>query len=417
MFLQSNETAYTCCVMARTDLQAKGDKDLFDRLSADRNLKRAIKKFNEDTKEQSARKQLLATSVRLVREMAPDIIDDVEACRKLLDIDDPIECFVYPEQRFNAAAVKPEGGRLFLMFSAGLLESFSDDELRFVIGHELGHHMFKHHEIPVAGLLSGKFEIDAQTLLSLFSWQRYAEISCDRAGLVCAEGGLETATAALFKISSGLTGNRVKLSVDTFLGQLADLKEETDRLRKADKQARAEWFSTHPFSPLRVHAAVLFAKSAMLKKGGMALLDVEVEVDKLMALMSPGYLNEKSDAAEAMRRLLLAGGVIIAHSSGIPNEESLAAIRSLLGEHAVSDGINPKALEQELESRIARVKEDVVPLNRIHVVRDLCLIARANGGVSDTERELLFQIARSLDVDDAVITQHSSGTSESLALS
>jgi Zn-dependent protease with chaperone function len=63
-------------------------------------------------------------------------------------VDGPLEIFVYPEPRFNAAAVKPEKGRLLLMVSSALLEGFEPDELRFVAGHEVGHYLFDHHAIP-----------------------------------------------------------------------------------------------------------------------------------------------------------------------------------------------------------------------------------------------------------------------------
>jgi Zn-dependent protease with chaperone function len=150
--------------------------------------------------------------MRLTEEMAPDVAEIMAATSAALGITSPIETYVYPSAQFNAAAVRPEEGRLFVMFSSSLLEGFSPAELRFVIGHELGHHLFRHHDIPTSLLLASPRDIRPGLALALFAWQRYAEVSCDRAGVVAA-GGLEPAATALFKLASGLTGDRVKVRV------------------------------------------------------------------------------------------------------------------------------------------------------------------------------------------------------------
>ena len=57
-----------------------------------------------------------------------------------------------------------------------------------------------------------------------------------------------------------------------------------------------------------------------MKPGGMSRAQLEAEVQDIMTLMDPSYFKEDSDAAEAMRRLLFAGAVLIATASETHDE-------------------------------------------------------------------------------------------------
>ena len=382
--------------MPRMDLQAKGDTELRNALREERVIKAAIEKANQDD-QFGARRQLLATSIRLTKEMAPDVFKVLDECQRALELDGDLETYVYPAAAFNAAAVRPERGRLFIMVSSSLLEAFDDRELAFVLGHEFGHHMFDHHEIPVGMLLGGKSHVRAGLALQLFAWQRYAEISCDRAGMVCA-GGLDPAASALFKLASGIRGDRIKVRVDQFLSQVRDLAAEGHELSRADAKPRSDWFSTHPFSPIRLQACDLFAKSDTMSSGGIPMTDIEQQVHELMSLMSPNYLQEKSEPAEAMRRLLFSGGVLIAAAHNEPQSEALEALEELLGPGAVPSEINTQAIRDNLPRRISAFVDKVPPLRRAQVIRDLGVIARADDRVSAEERQVLYDLARQVHV-------------------
>jgi Zn-dependent protease with chaperone function len=119
--------------------------------------------------------------------MGPDVYEMLDECVAQLAIELPVELYVYASPQFNAACVKPEEGRLFIMLSSSLLEAFKGSELRFVLGHELGHHLYNHHDIPIGYLLRGKAPPNPKLALALFAWLRYAEISADRAGAHCAK--------------------------------------------------------------------------------------------------------------------------------------------------------------------------------------------------------------------------------------
>ncbi len=388
---------------ARENLQADGDRDLRETLMAEREITTAIERLEHEGIGQGARRQLLATATRLTAKMTPELHSIIEACRATLGVGGPLELFVYPDAHFNAAAVRPEKGRLLLMMSSALLEGFDAGELRFIVGHEVGHYLFDHHAIPTGALLGGAARLRPQLALQLFAWQRYAEISADRAGLVCA-GALEPAAHALFKLASGLTGDRVQVRIDEFLAQVGDLRHEAETDAGGDQRVRRDWFATHPFSPLRLKAAELCAASELLRAGGLARDVLEAKVQELMTLMEPSYLTERSDAAEAMRRLLFAGGIAVARARGDVTPEAMAELERLLGPGSVPPGVNPEAVVADLPSRIESVRTNVPPLRRAQVIRDLCLIARADGRMSKAEVDVIRDIADRVDVDPTLIS-------------
>ena len=222
------------------------------------------------------RRHLLATSVRLSRSMAGDLHKMADHCVERLAIDTPLELYAYASPQSNAACFRPEDGRVFIMFSSHLLENFDPAELMFVMGHELGHHVYQHHDIPIGYIVRGKPPPAADLALQLFTWSRYAEISADRAGAYCADD-LHSVARALFKLASGITGERiVKFDMKAFMGQVDEMVAPDGRT--GQDAPMQDWFSTHPFSPLRVKALKQFHESSLMQDDGFDKTELERRV-------------------------------------------------------------------------------------------------------------------------------------------
>ena len=215
---------------------------------------------------------------------------------------------------------------------------------------------------------------------------------------------LPISASGLFKLASGLAGGRIKIRIDQFLAQVGDLKEESEAHPDHDAPPRGDWFATHPFSPLRLKAVELFAGSELVRDGGTPLADLEARVQELMTVMDPSYLRGRTDVAEAMRRLLFAGGVAVATVSGEVTEEAMKELERLLGPGSIPVELKPDLIEADLPDRIDAVRRIVPPLRRGQVIRDLCVIARADGRLSDAEIDVIRDIARKVEVDESLVT-------------
>ena len=251
--------------LTAADLRCRNDLSLAETLLKDRSVIRVNEQIakHEEGNPYSIRRRLLATSVRLSERMAPDLHAMARDCIDKLQMDTPLDLYSFASPQFNAMCFKPESGRLHVMFSSSLLEGFSENELKFVVGHELGHHVYRHHDIPIGFLLSGQQQTSPRLALSLFAWSRYAEISADRAGAHCAQD-IEAVSSALFKLASGLTGKTIQFSLEDFLAQVDEMQVlDAETASAVNTAPKADWFSTHPFSPLRVKALQLYQRSCL----------------------------------------------------------------------------------------------------------------------------------------------------------
>lgn len=383
--------------LSADSVRCESDLQLYEKLLADPTVRRVNEQLARAEKEggrPSLRRRLLSTSVRLSETMAPDLHLLARECSERLEMALQLELYVYPSPAFNAMCFKPEGDRLYVMFSSSLLESFEHDELKFVMGHELGHQVYHHHDVPIGYILRGAERPDARLALDLFTWSRYAEISSDRAGAHCS-GSLQAVARALFKLASGLSSSAVRFRLDDFLGQVDAMQVEEGQ--PGQNAPEEDWFSTHPFSPLRVKALQLFFASE-LGGGAGSRSDLENSVQTLMSLMEPSYLDGRTETAEAMRRLLFAGAVLMAAADGEISDEEKAVFEGFFGKGSLRDDLDVEALRADLDNRIRQVRESASSPQALQVIRDLCMVARAHGRAGAAERAVLDRIADGLGV-------------------
>lgn len=389
--------------MQAADIRCANDLALYEKLIKHRDVKRVNEKIERHEAEgpSGIRRNLLSTSVRLTPRMAPKIAKMADECIEKLGVALPLELYVYSSPQFNAACFKPEDERLFVMFSSSLLEGFTQQELRFVMGHELGHHVYNHHEIPIGYLLRGQQRPEPQLALELFAWSRYAEISADRAGAHCAHN-MDAVASSLFKLSSGLTSKVVEFSLDDFVAQADDMQVGDQEPGQGAPQS--DWFSTHPFSPLRVKALKLFEESELYSGAG-SKADLELGVQSVLSLMEPSYLEAKTDTAEAMRRLLFAGLIAVADAADGISTEELEIFAKYFGKYAFSDKLDIEKIKGTVPARAKEVKAKASQTQAMQVLHDLCVISQADGGVRAPERTVLEEVAEALDIPSTFICQ------------
>lgn len=387
--------------MPDLSFRCEGDQSLYDQLLGAEEVVK-VRRELEENPSRSTRRQLLATSLRLTHGMSPRLHRMLSSCAEKLQLEIPTEIYVYNSPQFNAACVKPEEGTLLLMFSSAILEKFDEKELLFVMGHELGHHLFAHHDVPIGHLVRGENKVNPRMALQLFSWSRYAEISADRAGALCTDDG-DASARALFKLASGLTSDLIEIRIDDFAAQADEMAMQDVPGSGREGSNEDDWFLTHPFTPLRVKALQRFYRSDLMQDGGTSREQLEAECHELMQLMAPTYLEEDSEAAEMMRRVLFAAGCVLMNVSGGINQKEIEAFDSLFGEGTFGDNLDLERLEERLDGRIKDAVA-VVPLaRRIHIIRDLCLIAVADGRVTRNEREFIHKVGRKLRLSPTII--------------
>lgn len=397
--------------------QARADRSLRADLLAEKDVKWALRKIEERTNGFGlvSRRQLLTGALRLTRSMSPEVADTVSRCRDILGLDRAVEVYVRPNPMLQASAIQSPAGPLMVVLSSRLLEVFSAEELCFVIGHELGHMVYDHFGLPMP--LTASIEdyagaiVSRKNALRLYSWCRAAELSADRAGLVCARDPA-AAASGFFKLASGLASPRIQIDLSAYARQLDSLASAPEaREKPKEDDDSLDCFSTHPYSPLRVKAVVTFSRSqfyrelAGLGSDGLSLDEVEDLIALDLAAMDPSYLEQKAEHAEAMRRLLYCAGLCVAAADGQVDRSELDALRALLGAEAVSGTADPDAARKELETLIESALHTFPHSDCVRLIQHLTLIASADGHVHPAEVSEMHRICHRLRVDPMVIEQ------------
>lgn len=177
-----------------------------------------------------------------------------EVCTTM-DWPDQPELYVTQTPMVNAGAVGFE--HPFIVLNSGAVALLDDDELRVLIGHELGHVMSGHALYRTITVLL--LELGFQNLpflagiallpikLALLEWYRKSELSADRAGLLASQD--ETASMRLFlKFAGG--GSMKDMDLAAFLEQAKEYEASGGPLDAIYKILNT-LSMTHPFNTLR----------------------------------------------------------------------------------------------------------------------------------------------------------------------
>jgi Zn-dependent protease with chaperone function len=165
------------------------------------------------------------------------------------------DLFVSQTPFVNAGAYGMD--RPFIVINSGALKLLDDDEMRTLLGHELGHVMSGHalyHTILVLIVFVGMNFLPfltgivlAPVELALLEWYRKSELSSDRAGLLASQD--PTASMRMFlKMAGG--GDAAQMDLNAFLVQAKDYEESGGALDRVFKILNT-LPQSHPFNTLR----------------------------------------------------------------------------------------------------------------------------------------------------------------------
>jgi Zn-dependent protease with chaperone function len=224
---------------------------------------RELKGFDEVLKglfsiwnERAYRLQFLGGAIRVDHRQYPRVHRLFAESAAALDLPELPELYVQYDRTLNGMCIGLSNP--FIVVNSGALELLDDDELRNLLGHEIGHLMSGHAvyrtmiiiltvwATSLGWLPLGEYAIRA-IILALREWWRKAEISADRAGLLAGQD-----PNAALRLSMKLAGGGDLSEVDTtaFLEQAAEY-ERTGDMRDSVIKLQMLVGRTHPLPVAR----------------------------------------------------------------------------------------------------------------------------------------------------------------------
>ncbi len=193
----------------------------------------------------------LGNAVRVSGHQLPEIAQQAARVAAVLHAP-PFEVLVVESPVANAYAFGWWYPQAVVVTSA-LVDMMTPDELRFVLGHEVGHILLGH--TRVGSLMGGLLGVPQVPVLSLLGgwafrwWSRLAEYSADRLGLLAC-GDLRPAERALTKL---LVGARLAKRLN-----LEQVLDQADELVREWSGSLGESLMPHPYLVRRLKALRTF---------------------------------------------------------------------------------------------------------------------------------------------------------------
>jgi Zn-dependent protease with chaperone function len=237
------------------------DRSALSGLKGTPGLEVLIRKFNEYGFERFLKIQYTGSNLRINRDNFPEIYDIVQEAGSILRLSLLPDIYIQGGETINAFTAGVE--RPILVLNAGCIDCLSQDELFFVIGHELGHIKSEHvlyrqvgAVLPMVGDFVSHLTLGISGVVStaleaaLLNWQRMSELTADRAGLLACQNR-DASISAMAKIAGLPHKLYDRFNVEDFIAQAKDFKQlDSNPLDKIAKFVSIMG-QTHPWTVLR----------------------------------------------------------------------------------------------------------------------------------------------------------------------
>ena len=234
----------------------------------------------------AGKNQLLGNAVRVGPNQFPRVHKLVVKCAETLGIKEPT-LYITNSPVMNAMTFGTNDDSFIIVHSA-LVDYLTDDELLSVIGHEAGH-IHNSHVVYLTALYYLRFMasiflkwIVYPAEIALSSWMRRAEITCDRAGVLCAKDP-EVAAKAIAKLALGSKKLSDEFNMDAFADQFEEGRGGVGRY--------AEITASHPWLSKRIKAIRAFSESELYRRhagvgtGGLSMEQVDEKVHDIIKVV------------------------------------------------------------------------------------------------------------------------------------
>ena len=379
----------------RVDLEIELESNLFQTLEG-KLVEKIIAEANYEPEENIWKNILEGHSFKVTEKMSPKLYHIFHDVKNKLNYKKNIDFYITNSAELNAFALTRSDDKDtdIININSALISMFDDDELRFVVGHEIGHLITRY--ARVVRLINFIFPDSEKVPLILAHrielWQKVSELTADRFGFI-ASPKVEKCVSGFFKMASGLSTDRIDFDYKAYL---------------IDNEKILEYFTqnrnmfTHPVNPLRIKAIKLFSESSLygdFKNDKEFNTDqvLNAEMDKLIAMLQ----TISTSPMDAFRKQFLASaGLIMANIDKNINDDEYESILESLSNYTVFpheylSEICNTSTEEVFKSSISNIIQQN-PAERFQLLQYMANIAMSDNSIFNKEINFLLEVGESL---------------------
>lgn len=332
-------------------------------------------------------------SLKVEKELLSDFYDLCHEVKDKLKFEEKVDFYITGDSSVNAFSVASteEGEPHIVNINSGLFDLMNREELKFVIGHELGHIINK--DTALNRLINFVFPENANPPVTLQYkiklHRQLAELVSDRYGYIATEN-LGVCVTAFFKMASGLDLEKMNVSIEALI---------------ADNNRRLEYFlndkgysrDSHPVNPIRIQALNLFATSGSeeeLNKGMDELISILLKVGD-------------SELDEQLALFIASAGLIVAGCDKEINRDEINNVIEMLAGLKI---FPRKFLDEIAEGDVGEILnssiENILKINpgmRDGMLRYVIQIVLSDKIINKEEVDLIYQFGDSIGFSEIEI--------------
>lgn len=242
--------------------QHSSDREALKKLARVPGMQTLLRRVSSSYFEKTVRMLNVSQHVKVGPRQCPRIYKLFKEATGILDIPEIPEIYISTVYAPNAFSYGMHKHTVVLL--TGLIDLLTEEELLFVIAHELTHIKCDHmmyktllHILTYVGveMFGALFKIAAITFfpveMALRSWERKAELSCDRGGLLVVQNR-DVVESAMIKMAGASRSMLPEINVAEVLKQADELKNMDDEVFVRAMKMYHTAFRSHPFPIIRI---------------------------------------------------------------------------------------------------------------------------------------------------------------------
>ena len=304
-----------------------------------------------------------------------------------LNFQEKVDYYVTGDSSINAFSIAAEDSEHphIVNVNSELFNLMNEDELKFVIGHELGHLI--NQDTALRRLINFVYppqstQIPITLQYKIHLHDNLAELVADRYGYIAC-GNLEACVTAFFKMASGLDLEKMQVSIDDLL---SDNSKHLDYFLKGGGMSHYD----HPVNPIHVQAINLFASAR-----NQIELDNGME-ELIQILLKVG--NNPLD--EPMSVFVATAGIIAANVDGnVTKEEYEQIIRTLSGSNIFPKNFLESVAKSDVDALFQESVNTILSINpglRPGMLEYIIGIILADREIGEKEVNFVYNMGKSL---------------------